>query len=198
MFETYPTLGPGLRTTVVHECVRRNALLTIASEGRKRVDCAGMLDACFRIAYRCAYGLMRVYWTALRPHTHGSLVAIWVNNRILLVKNSYVRYLNLPGGYVKTGETAIEAARRELREEVGISVDLDMLKPCLDESHVWEAKQERLEMFELELSEEPTIRVDNREVVSATFYDADAALGLNLFPLIRKHIEQRIRQAVRS
>jgi 8-oxo-dGTP diphosphatase len=154
-----------------------------------------MIDACFRLAYRCAYALMRVYWAVLRPKTHGALVAIWVNNRILLVKNSYVRYFSLPGGYVKTGESAIDAARRELREEVGISVESDELIPSIDESHVWEAKQEHLEIFELELAEEPLIRVDNREVVAARFYDVDEALSLNLFSSIRRHIEQRKRLA---
>jgi 8-oxo-dGTP diphosphatase len=154
-----------------------------------------MIDACYRIAYRYAYRLMRVCWAVFRPNTHGSLVAIWVNRRILLVQNSYVRYFNLPGGYVKIGESGNDAARRELREEVGISVEPDQLIPCLDESHAWEAKQERLEIFELELSEEPLIRVDNREVISASFYDPDEALGLHLFPPIRRHIEEKLRRA---
>ena len=50
---------------------------------------------------------MRVYWTVRRPHTHGSLVAMWFNGQILLVKNSYVRYFSLPGGYVKRGESGL-------------------------------------------------------------------------------------------
>ena len=137
---------------------------------------------------------MRVYWAVLHPNTHGSLVAIWVNGRILLVKNSYVRYFNLPGGYVKVGETAVDAALRELREEVGIDVESDQLIPAIDETHIWEAKRERLEIYELELATEPQVRVDNREVTSASFHNAPEALGLLLFPPIRRHIEQKMRR----
>jgi ADP-ribose pyrophosphatase YjhB (NUDIX family) len=152
-----------------------------------------MVDALFRVAYRGAYQLMRVYWSIRKPATHGALVAIWVNGRILLIKNSYVRYFSLPGGYVKGHENGIEAAIRELREEVNLSVAAADLKPSVDETHVWEGKQERLEIFELELAREPKIQVDNREVVAATFYEPSEALGFRLFPLLRKHIEQKVR-----
>ena len=152
-----------------------------------------MIDAAFRLAYRGAYQLMRIYWALLKPSTHGALVAIWVRGRVLLIKNSYVRYFSLPGGYVHHNETGIQAAIRELREEVGVSVSEAQLKPSIDESHIWEQKRERLEIFELELDEEPKIQVDNREVVSATFFEPGQALELKLFPPLRKHIEQKLR-----
>ncbi len=151
-----------------------------------------MIDAIFRLAYRCAYQLMRAYWTLLRPATHGALVAIWVDHRILLVKNSYVRYFSLPGGYVKGTESGTDAAIRELREEVGLTVATSDLKPSLDESHEWEGKRERLEIFQLDLDVEPKIKVDNREVVAAAFYDPTEALKLELFPLLRRHIEHNL------
>jgi 8-oxo-dGTP pyrophosphatase MutT (NUDIX family) len=154
-----------------------------------------MIDAMFRLAYRTAYQLMRVYWAVRRPPTHGSLVAIWVNQRILLVKNSYVRYFSLPGGYVKSGESGKDAAIRELREEIGLTVSPSELQPSIDESHIWEGKQEHLEIYQLDLDQEPRIEVDHREVVAAAFYSPTDALGLELFPLLRRHIEQKLRAA---
>jgi len=153
-----------------------------------------MIDAMFRLTYRCAYQLMRVYWMVRRPTTHGSLVAIWVNQRILLVRNSYVQYFSLPGGYVKSGESGLEAAIRELREEVGLNVAPGDLTPALDESHTWEGKVERLQIFQLNMTDEPRVKVDNREVIAASFYSAQEALNLQLFPPLRKHIEQMARK----
>src|SRR5437868_720913 len=50
-----------------------------------------VINLLFRVAYRGAYQLMRIYWRAVHPQAHGALVAIWHDGRILLVRNSYVR-----------------------------------------------------------------------------------------------------------
>ncbi len=152
-----------------------------------------MIDHGYQLAYKAAYRLMRVYWKVRRPDTHGALVAIWHQGRILLVKNSYVPYHSLPGGYVKATETARQAALRELKEEIGlVGVREQALLPGVDVVHHWEGKTDHVEIFQLEVDTAPHVQVDNREVVSAAFYTPDEALKMWLFPPIARHIRDRM------
>jgi 8-oxo-dGTP diphosphatase len=151
-----------------------------------------MIDGLYRVAYRGAYRMMRVYWKVMRPQVHGALVAIWHHGEILLVKNSYVPYYSLPGGYVQHGETGRAAAIRELIEETGIRASASDLRLALDQQHQWEGKREHIEIFELEVSTRPTIKVDNREVIAATFFPPRKALELQLFEPLRKVVEKRL------
>jgi 8-oxo-dGTP diphosphatase len=157
-----------------------------------------VVDLGFRVAYRVAYRLMRAYWAVRRPSTHGALVSLWHEGELLLVQNSYVPYRSLPGGYVGRAETSREAAIRELREEIGISARPEELEKVFDEVKEWEGKRDHVEIFALELSRRPEIRIDQREVVAAGWFSPEQALTLNLFPPIRKIIEQRQRAAAAS
>jgi ADP-ribose pyrophosphatase YjhB (NUDIX family) len=152
-----------------------------------------LVDRAFQLAYVCAYRAMRTYWKVRHPTTHGSLVAIWNAGDVLLVRNSYVPYYSLPGGYLRRGESARDAAIRELREEVGIATTPDQLVPLLDRIHEWEGKHDHVEIFALEVPSRPNIDVDHREVVSATWWRPQSALSLELFPPLRAVLEQRAR-----
>jgi len=151
-----------------------------------------MIDRLYRVAYRGAYQMMRVYWAVLKPQVHGALVAIWHDGEILLVRNSYVRYYSLPGGYVHRGETGRDAAIRELLEETGIRAAPSDLRMALDHQHDWEGKREHVEIFELDIPDRPHVEVDNREVIEAKFFSPKKALELELFEPLRRVIEQRL------
>jgi 8-oxo-dGTP pyrophosphatase MutT (NUDIX family) len=151
-----------------------------------------LLDLLFRVAYRCAYALMRLYWIAAHPRAHGALVVIWHGGKLLLVRNSYTRFHSLPGGYVRSSETGRDAAVRELHEEIGLRAEPSSLSLALDVHHEWLGKREHVEIFEIDVPEPPVVKVDNREVVSARFYPPEEALRLELFPPIRTVIEQRM------
>ena len=151
-----------------------------------------IIDFAYRMTYRAAYQAMRVYWRLARPVTRGALVAIWNKDEILLVKNSYVDYYCVPGGYLKETETPVEAAVRELAEEVSIQVSPDALKLGREETHAWEGKSDVVSIFDLDVKERPVFRVDNREVIDAEFFSPQYALEIKLFPPLRRHIEARL------
>lgn len=150
---------------------------------------ATVVDWGFQAAYKVAYRLMRVYWGVRRPSTHGALVTLWNRGEVLLVQNSYVKYRSLPGGYVARNETGPEAAVRELREEIGITATTDQLEKVFDEVKDWEGKRDHVEIFKLTLEQRPEIHIDHREVVAAGWYSPEQALELDLFPPIRRVIE---------
>jgi len=137
-----------------------------------------------------AYRLMRVYWWIRRPRAHGALVAIWHDDKILLIRNSYHNYLSLPGGYVHPNESGADAAVRELEEELGLSVGINSLNPAVEMEQDWEYKSEHVEIFTLQCVEAPKIKLDGREVISADYFEPEEALGLEMYPPIRVHIEE--------
>jgi ADP-ribose pyrophosphatase YjhB (NUDIX family) len=157
-----------------------------------------LVDRGFQLAYVCAYRAMRTYWKVRRPTTHGTLIALWNRGEVLLVRNSYVPYYCLPGGYLRRGETARDAAVRELREEVGVTADADSLELVLDRTHDWEGKRDHVQIFAIDLPSRPSVEVDHREVVEAAWWSPDRALSLELFPPLREVIERRRDRAASS
>jgi 8-oxo-dGTP pyrophosphatase MutT (NUDIX family) len=132
-----------------------------------------LLDTCYRGAFRLAYPLAMLWWY-LRGNT-GITVAVWVGQRVLLVQHSYKPGLRLPGGSVRSGEDPCSAAARELQEEVGLTVSLNSLHLVGPFQNTYGPNY----LYEIELSVEPKLTVDRREVVSARFTAAKAARERN-------------------
>ena len=127
------------------------------------------VNALIRIVLRLAFAAQLTVNFVRRPRVCGAHVAIIWNDRILVVKNSYRRGLGMPAGQVGRFEDIRDAARQELREEVGLDLPTEALQPdsMLTVIHEW--KTDEAHVFVAHLDEEPDVTVDRREVLWARF-----------------------------
>ena len=80
------------------------------------------------IFYAVATKIIKKVQAFLGANTIGSrAIVINPDGQILLVKHTYQPHWYLPGGGVKKGESAKAALLRELKEEVGLVVNLEEL-----------------------------------------------------------------------
>ena len=145
--------------------------------------------------WRCAFRIVFLGYCTVNffrpPATQGDAVAVWHNGRVLLVRNSYRRNLNLPGGMARRGEEPVDAAVRELAEELGIAVAPEELTLACETSGVFEFRHDHTYIFEVEVTSVPKVRYDGREVVWAEFVPAKQALGLPLIPPVQQYLACR-------
>jgi ADP-ribose pyrophosphatase YjhB (NUDIX family) len=128
-----------------------------------------LADALYRAALPLAYRLARQWWRLRRPAHDGALVALWVGGAVLLVRPSYRRQWALPGGGVRPGESAAQAAAREIHEELGLRLAVEALRPVCEVTGEWDYRRECVTIFELRLDAPPPLRLDNREIVATRF-----------------------------
>jgi 8-oxo-dGTP diphosphatase len=148
-----------------------------------------MIDWFWRISYWLGFRMVRTWWWLRRPDRAGVHVAIWLDGRVLIVRQSYRSNLSFPGGGIKRGERPRDAARRELLEELGLVVEPDDLVLVREMVIDWEFCSDHVRLFELHLSVEPSLKIDNREIVAAQ-YSAPAALLADptISPVIRTYL----------
>ena len=121
-----------------------------------------------RLALRLSYPLLCRLERVLDLRSDVVLVAVWHDGRLLTVRHSYRPGDALPGGTLAPGEMPAQAAARELREEVGISLRPDEL--VLTRS--WQERRGRRWLFGYHPAQKPRITPDQREILSARFMPA--------------------------
>ena len=131
---------------------------------------------------RLAAWVYELYRLVRRPHTHGALVAIWWKKQLLMVKTSYRQGYGLPGGGLRRNETAAQAAVRELKEELGITLKSDWLKQAWTLTEQLAGGQNTVKIFSLRWpptsdhpDQPPELIPDQLEIVEAVWMTLEQA-----------------------
>jgi 8-oxo-dGTP diphosphatase len=139
---------------------------------RGRAKRPTLVDTAWQIVFRLGFPLARIWWRLRRVRHEGALVAIHVDQSLLLLRSSYRSAWNFPGGSVRQGETPVVSARRELAEEIGL-VPNAPLHLVGEACGVWDGRRDRVFFFVLRLDELPTLRLDDREIIGARLVPID-------------------------
>ncbi|MGG1662439.1 NUDIX domain-containing protein [Brevibacillus sp. NRS-1366] len=134
------------------------------------------------------HSLTRWYWKIRKPLTLGTRVIVTAEQKgVLLIRHTYTAGWYLPGGGVEKGESFFEAARRELREECGIAVEL--LTLCHLFYSEREGKCDHIALFHAALTGSHHPRRDPMEVAEMRFFAWDQ-LPDDLSPATRRRLQE--------
>jgi 8-oxo-dGTP pyrophosphatase MutT (NUDIX family) len=115
-----------------------------------------------------------LYWRFARGMTLGVRgVVLDGDNRVFLVKHSYVAGWYLPGGGVEVGETFRVALERELMEEGRIEVSGEpALHGIFLNTHV--SPRDHVAVYVVRAFRQDRLPEPNREIIACGFFAADA------------------------
>jgi ADP-ribose pyrophosphatase YjhB (NUDIX family) len=115
-----------------------------------------------------------LYWRFVRGMTLGvRAVVLDEEDRVFLVKHSYVSGWHLPGGGVETGETFLDALKRELIEEGRIEISGEpLLHGLFFNSHV--SRRDHVAVYVVRQFRQDRLPEPNREIVATGFFEAAA------------------------
>ena len=118
--------------------------------------------------------IFHFYWRIVRGMTLGVRgVVLDSNNKVFLVKHSYVAGWHLPGGGVEVGESFVDALARELIEEGRIELigEPDLLGLFFN-SHV--SRRDHVAVYVVRQFSQDRLPEPNREIVACGFFATDA------------------------
>ena len=118
--------------------------------------------------------LLHAYWRVSRGLTVGVRAAVFDgDNRVFLVKHSYLPGWHLPGGGVEIGDTILVALERELREEGNI----ELTEPPVFHAVYFNrrvSRRDHVALYIVHSFRQTAPPQPNREIVAHGFFATDA------------------------
>lgn len=125
-----------------------------------------------------------------RPQTRGAAVALWHAGKVLMVRTSYRDCYSLPGGFARRGEPSEQAARRELREELGIRLPPQALRHAWHGTIRFESRRDTIDIWEATVDPIPAHRVTGREIIWADWVAPADVRGRLLLPHVADYLDK--------
>lgn len=118
--------------------------------------------------------VFHLYWRFARGMTLGvRAVVLDQNNRVFLVRHTYISGWYLPGGGVEVGQSLVDALRRELLEEGRIEVAGEpLLHGVFFNSHV--SRRDHVAVYVVRQFRQDRPPEPNHEIVACGFFEASA------------------------
>ncbi|MEV4436398.1 NUDIX hydrolase [Streptomyces sp. NPDC049585] len=130
-----------------------------------------------------------------RPRMAAGALFFDEQGHVLLVRPSYKPKWEIPGGYIETGESPLNACRREVREELGISPSIGPLL-VVDWAPSDAEGDKVLYVFDggrLNADAVGAIELASDELLAAAFHPVDV-----LDELLIPRLARRVRHAVKA
>ncbi|MEQ1497245.1 MAG: NUDIX domain-containing protein [Novosphingobium sp.] len=148
--------------------------------------------ALHRTGYRLAHAVRRRWWRATKAKLTGCRVlAFDAAGHLLLIRHSYGSgNWMLPGGGIARREDPLAAARRELAEETGLTLERPLCIAVVDEPLY--GTTNRVHLFTGRA--QGMLVIDGREIIEAAFFAPDS-LPPALSPALARGLRDWLRAA---
>ena len=121
------------------------------------------------------------------------------DGQVLLVRRTDDGYWELPGGWVDVGESASQAAIREVAEEAGVTIEvIGVIGVSSDPGHVLayprgDVRQQLAVCFHASAVDDQ-VRPDLSETSEVRWFDPDETLGLGMHPTMRRRLDHALNE----
>lgn len=115
----------------------------------------------------------RMWWRVRRPRTLGVRAIVEDGmGRILLVRHTYIDQWHLPGGGVKKWEATEDAALREVREETGVTAQVERVHGVFHNR--LQFKDDQVVVYIARADGAAPLKADGFEIAEARWFAAEA------------------------